>query len=290
MGNNVPILDNNAPLLGNNIPILENNASLLENNTTILGNNAPILWNNVPVFYEVSVLFLKKINKVLRTVSDNIVLINHLKQNNMGNSKVSINFASSKYTDEALVTKTNNILDRVDGSPTFQSAQQIIQELRVANTNYINALAKVEGGSKEDTAIKNNCRKTVETLLKKLANAVQTISDGDEAIILSSGMDVNKKPGTVGKLAKPENFTVKPGDNKGSALMMCDAIEYADYYEFEHTVLPVTPTSIWLKDTSKKRKLQKEGLESGKEYAFRITGVATDPSRVYSDIITSYVL
>lgn len=208
----------------------------------------------------------------------------------MGNSKVSINFASSKYSDEALGTKTNNILDKVTDNPVFLSAVRIIDDLKVANTNYIAALAKVEGGSKEDTVIKNNCRKIVETLLKKLAGVVQTISDGDEAIILSSGMDVNRKPGTVGKLAKPENFTVKPGDNKGSVLMMCDAIECADYYEFEHTELPITPTSIWLKDTSKKRKLQKEGLDSGKQYGFRITGAATDPSRVYSEIITTYIL
>jgi hypothetical protein len=208
----------------------------------------------------------------------------------MGNSKVSINFASSKYTDEALGTKTNNILDKVADNPAFLSAVRIIEELKIANTNYIAALAKVEGGSKEDTVIKNNCRKTVETLLKRLAGVVQTVSDGDEAIILSSGMDVNRKPGTVGKLAKPENFTVKPGDNKGSVLMMCDAIECADYYEFEHTELPITPTSIWLKDTSKKRKLQKEGLESGKQYGFRITGAATEPSRVYSEIITTYIL
>ena len=208
----------------------------------------------------------------------------------MGNSKVLINFASSKYTDEALGTKANNILDKVEGNPVFQPAQSIIQELRSANTNYINALAKVEGGSKEDTVIKNNCRKIVETLLKKLAGVVQAISDGDEAIILSSGMDANKKPSTVGKLAKPDNLTVKPGGNKGSVTMMCDAVEYADFYEFEHTELPITPTSIWLKDTSKKRKLQKEGLESGKQYGFRITGAATDPSRVYSEIITTYIL
>jgi hypothetical protein len=208
----------------------------------------------------------------------------------MGNSKVLITFASSKYTDEALGTKTNNILDKVEVNPVFQPAQPIIQELRAANTNYINALGKVEGGSKKDTVIKNNCRKVVETLLKKLAGAVQTISDGDEAIILSSGMDVNKKPSTVGKLAKPDNLTVKPGGNKGSVIMMCDVVEYADYYEFEHTELPVTSNSVWIKDTIKKRKYEKTGLGSGKEYAFRVAGAATDPSRVYSDIITSYIL
>ena len=233
---------------------------------------------------------MKVISKEQIKDSDDIVFINHLKQNKMGNSKVLINFASSKYTDEALGTKTNNILDKVDGNPVFQDAQSIIQELRTANTNYINALAKVEGGSKEDTVIKNNCRKIVETLLKKLAGVVQTVSDGDEAIILSSGMDVNKKPSTVGKLAKPENLTVKPGDNKGSVTMMCDVVEYADYYEFEHTEPPVTPTSIWTKDTTKKRKYEKTGLGSGKQYAFRVAGAGTDPSRVYSDIITSYIL
>ena len=122
---------------------------------------------------------MKVISTEQITESDNIVFINHLKQNKMGNSKVLINFASSKYTDEALGTKTNNILDKVDGNQVFQDAQSIIQELRTANTNYINALTKVEGGSKEDTVIKNNCRKIVETLLKKLAGVVQTVSDGD---------------------------------------------------------------------------------------------------------------
>lgn len=208
----------------------------------------------------------------------------------MGNSKVSINFSSSKYTDEALGTKANNILERVEGNPAFQSAMPIIQELRVANTNYINALGNVEGGSKEDTVKKNNCRKIVEALLQKLAAAIQTISDGDEAIIFSSGMDVNKKPSTIGKLDKPTGLTVKPGDNKGMALMMCDVVVNADFYEFEHTELPLTPTSIWIKDTSKKRKYQKEGLESGKQYAFRVTGAASDPSRVYSEVVTSFIL
>jgi hypothetical protein len=208
----------------------------------------------------------------------------------MGNSKVLINFASSKYTDEALGTKTNNILDKVADNPVFQSAVRIIEELKIANTNYIAALAKVEGGSKEDTVIKNNCRKIVETLLKRLAGVVQTVSDGDEAIILSSGMDANKKPSTVGKLAKPDNLTVKPGGNKGAVTMMCDPVEYADFYEFEHTNLPITPTSIWTKDTTKKRKYEKTGLDSGKEYAFRVAGAGTDPSRVYSDIITSFIL
>jgi hypothetical protein len=208
----------------------------------------------------------------------------------MGNSKVLINFASSKYTDEALGTKANNILDKVEGNPVFQPAQSIIQELRSANTNYINALAKVEGGSKEDTVIKNNCRKIVETLLKKLAGVVQTISDGDEAIILSSGMDANKKPSTVGQLAKPEHLTVKPGGNKGSVTMMCDVVESADYYEFEHTELPITPTSFWTKDTTKKRKYEKTGLASGKQYAFRVAGAGTYVSRVYSEIVTSYIL
>jgi len=208
----------------------------------------------------------------------------------MGNSKVLINFASSKYTDEALGTKANNILDKVEVNPAFQTAMPIIEELRAANTNYIAALAKVEGGSKEDTVIKNNCRKTVETLLKKLAGAVQTISDGDEAIILSSGMDANKKPSTVGKLAKPDNLTVKPGDNKGAVTMMCDAVEYADFYEFEHTELPVTLTSFWTKDTTKKRKYEKTGLGSGKQYAFRVAGAGSDPSRVYSEIVTSFIL
>ncbi|ADQ80428.1 hypothetical protein Palpr_2292 [Paludibacter propionicigenes WB4] len=208
----------------------------------------------------------------------------------MGNAKVSINFSSGKYSDEALGTKTNNIIENMERNPNFQSPTPSIQELRTANNNYIASLAKVEGGTKQDTVIKNNLRAIVEDMLQTLGGYVQTISGGDESIILSSGMDVNKKKSPVGQLPKPENLTVKPGDNKGAVILTCDVVPSASFYEFEYTEMPLTATPNWIQKTCTKRRLQLEGLISGKQYAFRVAGAGSDPSRIYSEIATSYIL
>jgi hypothetical protein len=42
--------------------------------------------------------------------------------------------------------------------------------------------------------------------------------------------------------------------------------------------------------TSTKRKLLIEGLSSGKQYVFRVAGAASDPSRIWSDKITTFVI
>lgn len=208
----------------------------------------------------------------------------------MGDAKVSTNYSSSKYSDLNLSKKTNYILDKMQGNVAFVASRPPLEEVRTANNLYITSLGKVEYGTKEDTVLKNSCRQAVEKLLKSLALYVQEISNGDEAIILSSGFDVNKKATTIGQLDKPENLIVKPGDNKGAILVSCDVVNNANFYEFEYMEITADGSGIWIQRTSTKRKIQIEGLTSGKQYRFRVAAAGSDPSRIWSDEVSSYVL
>jgi hypothetical protein len=208
----------------------------------------------------------------------------------MGNSKVSKDFSNGKYTDAGLSSKTNYIVDQMTGNTAFATPIPPLKDVKDTNNEYISALGKVEYGSKADTVIKNNLRAALIVLLKQLADYVQTTSNGDEAIILSSGFDVNKKPATVGELDKPTGFSVKPGSNKGSMMLICNTVYNANFYEFEYMELPATSTSVWVQKTSTKSKLQIDGLISGKLYNYRVAGTGSDPSRIWSDEISSYVL
>jgi hypothetical protein len=172
----------------------------------------------------------------------------------------------------------------------FATPDPALANITAANNALIAAMAKVQNGSKEDTVIKNNCRSALETLLKSETDYVQRISNGDEAIILSSGFDVNKKPGTVGQLAKPANLVMKPGENRGTLWLSCDVVPNSSFYEFAYTEAPVTANSIWIQKTTTKHKLLIEGLVSGKQYTSRVAGAGSDPSRVWSDDVSSYVL
>lgn len=208
----------------------------------------------------------------------------------MGDAKVSKDFSTSKYTDHGLSTKCGHVVEKMTGNPAFPTPETPLAEVTTALGSYNDALAKAENGSKADTVVKNNWRTKIEKLMKDLAGYVQVTSDGDEAVILGSGFDVNKKAATVGPLPKPENFSVKPGINKGTIIANCDAIENAYVYEFQYTETPVTAASIWVQKISTKHKVLIEGLVSGKQYSFRVAAVATDPTRNWSDELTSFVI
>jgi len=208
----------------------------------------------------------------------------------MGNSKVIVDFSTSKYTDARLYTKANHIIDKMYGNPHFVDLQPLLITLRQATTTYIALLAKTQSGSKEATAQKNQAREVLIVLLKQIAARVQTISDGDRNIILSTGYDVNKKWSKVGSLSKPANFKLKQGSNKGSIYLVCDPIAGASIYEVEYTEGIPTPNSIWMKASSTRRKITIDGLISGKQYTFRMAGGGSHPSRIWSEVLSSYVL
>lgn len=208
----------------------------------------------------------------------------------MANSKVIRDFSSSRYSDPELAVKANHVVSQMTNNPHFPQPSPALSDISQATTNYQAALDKAENGTKEDTVIKNNMRKALESLLKLETDYVQQVSAGDEAIILSSGFDVNKKPTVVGPLDKPTGFNISVGVNKGSVVASCDVVPHASFYEFELTEMPVTPNSIWLKKTSTKHKLLIDGLTSGKQYMFRVAAAGSDPSRNYSEEISSFVL
>ena len=208
----------------------------------------------------------------------------------MDSFKVIKDFSSGRYSDPELSIKASHVIEQMTGNPNFPNPNPTLDVIREANLNYNLALNKVEGGSKEDTVVKNNSRKVLENFLKTETNYVQQVSGGSEAIILSSGFDVNKKPSVIGPLPKAAGLSVIAGDNKGSVVLNCKVVAHADFYEFEFTDAPTSAGSIWQKRTTTKHKLLIEGLTSGKQYVFRVAAAGSDPARNWSDEISSYVL
>lgn len=208
----------------------------------------------------------------------------------MSISKVIRDFSTGQYTDPELVVKTTHVVEQMTGNSNFPTPNPPLEVITEANASFASALQNVEGGSREDTVVKNNRRKILENLLKIETEYVQQVSEGNEAIILSSGFDVNKKPAIVGPLPKASGLIVKAGENKGSIMVACNVVPNAAFYEFEYTDAPVHAGSIWNKRTSTKHRLLIEGLTSGKQYVFHVAGAGSDPSRNWSDEISSFVL
>jgi len=208
----------------------------------------------------------------------------------MGNSKVLTDFSSGEYTDLELSNKASNISTEMTGNAKFPAPVKELDAMNVANAAFKASLDKIENGTKEDTAIKKVNRASLEKALRILALYVQVTSDGDEAIILSSGFDVNSKHEPIGKLPKPEGFGVKVDVAPGTVIVFCNVIPGASFYEIEYSEVTADGVRKWIKVTSTKRKLEIAGLISGKQYVFRMAGAGSNPARMWSDEIITFVI
>ena len=197
--------------------------------------------------------------------------------------KVKIGFRN--YTDSGLYQKSEHIEQCMNGNPNFLTPTPTLAVLQAANIKYSDALGKVVDGTRQDTVLKNQARAELEAILHDLGLYVQLNGKNDEAIILSSGFDIASTPAPIGVLAKPEGFTVEANQSKGCIDLSLNPINGARTYQFEYTDAPVTATSVWHVVTATAAFVTITGLVSTKEYSFRVTGVGSDPTRVYSDTI-----
>lgn len=208
----------------------------------------------------------------------------------MNKAIVSKTFSPKKYRDMKLLSKAGSILEQMSNNAYFPNIEAQLAELGEKIESYKTALSESRLGGRLTTVLKSNCRRNLETCLQELATYVQLISKGDAVVISSSGFDMHKKAARVGVLDKPQSVRIILGPMHGSAWISCNSVDRALFYVFEYCEAPFTADSVWIQVTGSKRKILIEGLTSGKEYCFRVAAARTHPSRIWSEVVNSYVI
>jgi|ERR1035437_7793781 hypothetical protein len=199
-------------------------------------------------------------------------------------------FSSGKYTDSELYIKTNQIITKASKNTTITELPSLLANITAKNAAFLDSQNNLIKGEHSTTVIKDNCRADLEELLKELCTLAQLKSQGNESVIHDLGLETSKQSAPVGTLDKPTGLKSKPGENSGSIIVSYDVVDNALFYEIEYTLNPVTDTSVWTKKTSTKHFLLLEQLVSGAKYSFRVAAGGSDPSRIWSDIISSFIL
>lgn len=208
----------------------------------------------------------------------------------MNKAIVSKTFSPKKYRDLKLLSKAGNISGQMTNNDHFPDIEPKLDELKAKTKNYESSIINSKQGGRLTTVLKRNCRRDLEACLQELAAYVQLVSKGDAAVIYSAGFDVHKKTARVGQLDKVQNVRIEVGSMRGSALVTCDRVDSALFYVFEYCEAPLTANSVWIQVSGSKRKMLIEGLTSGKEYCFRVAAARTHPSRIWSEVVKSYVI
>lgn len=202
----------------------------------------------------------------------------------MTKTKVLTNFGH--YSDAELEQKAELIAYSMKDNANFPNPNVSIESLEQATTEFSGAITKAKEGGKVDKEAKHTKRKALIEMLNNLALYVQMQGNGNSEVLASSGYSLSKAREHIGVLPKPENFSVKP-ETPGMVKLKLKAIKGANSYRYEYKLVE---EEKWTAKVHTKSTLELDGLISGKKYQFRVAGVGTEEKRVYSDIISSFVL
>ncbi len=202
----------------------------------------------------------------------------------MAKLKILTDFTS--YTDSALEQKAELIVDSMTDNAHFTAPVPAPADIRTALTAFDAAIVKAKEGGKVEKAERDAKRQELVVLLEKLALYVQMQGNENEAALASSGFSLSRTPASIGILEKPRNFTVKP-DNVGMVKLSLKAIYGAKSYQYEYRK---TNEEQWTVLVQTRSNTLITGLQSGQQYQFRVAGIGTAPERVYSDVLSSFVL
>ena len=208
----------------------------------------------------------------------------------MSKAKVIVDFSTNRYSDLELKNKSDNIVICLTENPKFVTLAPKATLIKAQVDDFGSYLARMAQGNKQLTNEKNQSRSGLEDVLGSTALQVQDLSNGDENFIISAGFDVKRKPTPVGLLERPANVVANPGPRRGSLEISWDVVPNARLYELEIIEYPLTDKSVRQRTSNTKHKIIIDGLIRGQAYSIEVAGAGSDPGRVWSDAIISYVM
>lgn len=147
--------------------------------------------------------------------------------------KPSISFLKND-SDAKFIISVNGIIAAMTGNAHYTTPVPTLAAVTTALDEFTTAMADAVDGGKTLTAIKNDKREALATLVRQLASYVQVTCDGDMAILLSSGFPTQKpQREPIGVLAAPRDLTVTFGARTGELRAAASPVFGAAIYNWQ---------------------------------------------------------
>lgn len=216
----------------------------------------------------------------------------------MNKKKTSLKLAKRSVSDK--VEYARSIVAAMTGNLKFPTPSPSLSAVSSAATNLENAIAAAMDGGRSKTAAMHAKEKLLDDLLTQLAHYVDSISNGDESIILSSGINSSADRIAPQLPEAPVNLSSAIGKDEGIIDLKWGKVKGARIYVVEQcdnvadlqnrAVGSTTPAlNVMWKQIGliTKTKLTITGLTSGLKYAFRVYAIGTGGNGGYSDVLVA---
>lgn len=176
-----------------------------------------------------------------------------------------------------LVAKTRHIVKMMTDNPAFPDPIPSLQVVSL-NCDILEVAASAADFTKGriERARRDEAYDTVRELVMNLANYVQAAAHGDALVIMSAGFEVKLKRQTSVPLEAPAKVEVerKLKAAKGSLFVRWSPVKNKKLYKVLINDADPTDPGAWrLLTTTGKNFMSVEGLESFRNYAFRVVAI-----------------
>lgn len=195
-----------------------------------------------------------------------------------------------RLTDSKLLTRAQFIKASLTDNPHFPNPVPSLADLSTAISALEAAIQKAATGNKQDIMEKSSVQQHLINQLHLLGNYVLFMSAGNPTAATSSGFTINKPQEPVAPITAPTGLVLKSGLNRGELVLKFKNVAGAKCYQYEMTAAPVTTNSVWEIKTSTLSKNLFSGLQSGKEFSFRVAAIGPRQQVVYSDVVSRIAL
>lgn len=194
-------------------------------------------------------------------------------------------------TAAKLLQYAENILAKATENATlFPTPAPDLADIEASILAYRTGLTEAAFKDMRMVELKNQQAAALKALLYDFSLYVETVAQGDPAVIMAAGFTPSKKNAASNKGApKPTDFRVElqqPGQHAVS--LRVKAWKPARLYRFEYR--KADSLNDWSQVLSSKSTVTIKNLEYLQEYEFRVTYLATDTTPNYSDIVKSPVV
>jgi hypothetical protein len=198
--------------------------------------------------------------------------------------KVKLNFR--RLTVPEKVARAQQIVAALTGNSNFPTPQPTLASVTTAINELETASNDAQAARREAkhlTGVVTVKEDELHQLMTQLGAYVESVAGGDEALIMSAGLEMRAAATTDSSApAAPETLTATTGNHEGEIELSWDAVRGARSYVVERATDP--QAGPWTQaGVSPRSSLIVEGLESGKRYYFRVAAVTLNGQSPWSN-------
>lgn len=186
--------------------------------------------------------------------------------------KSNIKTGLDKLTSVDLHALLSNVEEKMNGNTHFTAPAVTMVELAALLTKLDAAIKNATFGSRQSKLVRNAVVREVQSALRKQADYVRSVADGDAVILASSGFELVKPRVPVGPVGTSSKLVVRATNLRGELELRWDRVHGAYGYQVWMTDKDPEQGAAWtpLGYTTRASRLVTE-LESYKAYFFCVS-------------------